>query len=188
MARDSVRPWCWGGVGSAVYSTAGNAICDGREYVTWGRAEDGKTEVARGTSALMDFHVSVFEMNQCFTLCDLHGCSRRDFESCVAGYLVEFGQRVDKLKRFRGFCTAIADTFLRRACELMDGFLDELDEDDQQRGTTRRIRAFSVAGILIDELGDFSERWRNATVPAQMMTCIDAIESAPLERVREAGR
>ena len=157
-------------------------MCDGREFVRWRPAEEGGgAEEPDGTSPLMDFHVTVFEMNQCFTLCDLHGCSRRDFESCVAGYISEYVQRMDRAIRYSGLCTALADDQLRGACEAMDGLFAELD-GNAQPSPARRARAFSVTGMLIDELGGFVDRWRNLTLPAQMMTCIDAIE------VGSAGR
>lgn len=180
-SRDSARPWCWGGVGAALRRSVGNVVCDGREYLLWKKssAAGGGAQLPAGPSALMAFHVAVFEMNQCFTLCELHGCSRRDFESCVAGYLVEFAQRTPKMRRLLGFCTALAaDDILRGACEAVDGFLEEFGDEHAGAGgepPARRVRTLSVAGLIIDGLGGFADRWRNLTVPAQMVTCIDAI-------------
>ena len=156
-------------------------------------------------------------MNQCLPLCLAQGgCTARDHESCVAGYLVNALMRVP---RYTGLCTALPEGGrLREECERLESVGGDFDvaasgmKPRTQLGKLisdlhgaaagggggdegvgpRRVRALSVGGLLLDDAGGFAERWSRTELPKQMMTCIDVMEAMRAEelelREEEGGR
>ena len=155
-------------------------MCDGPEYRVFRGFEIVKQ------SKLMEFHASVFEMNQCLSLCRLHhDCTAKDHEFCVAGYL---SNSLMRIPRYTGICTALTQPHMREACERLESVSLDFDESLDQ-AATRRFRAFSAASILLEENGvrDVKERWMRTELPRQMMTCIDVMQAMMSEDNNDAA-